>query len=87
MTTKVREVIRKVFEFLQAEGQFDDTVLTLKDLHKVQESFFISLKNTYHPRIKYPELRSSEKEAEKPATGEEGKNQAPVDPEAKKASQ
>ena len=49
-------VIRKVFEFLQTEGQFDDTVLTLRDLHKVQESFVASLKNTYHPRIKYPEL-------------------------------
>ncbi len=49
-------VIRKVFEFLQTEGQFDDTVLTLRDLHRVQESFFASLKNTYHPRIKYPEL-------------------------------
>jgi putative nucleotidyltransferase with HDIG domain len=55
-------VIRKVFEFLQTEGQFDDTVLTLRDLHKVQESFLASLKNTYHPRIKYPELNQPPQE-------------------------
>jgi putative nucleotidyltransferase with HDIG domain len=59
-------VIRAVFEFLQTEGQFDDTVLTLRDLHKVQESFLASLKNTYHPRIKYPELNQSPSETMPP---------------------
>ena len=83
---EVREVIRKVFEFLQTEGQFDDTVLTLKDLHKVQESFFASLKNTYHPRIKYPELRSSTSNVQSPG-GEQEKSETSMDSNSKKASQ
>ncbi len=57
---ELRAVIFKVFEFVQKEGQLDDTSLTMRDLHKVQESFFATLKNTYHPRILYPELKSME---------------------------
>jgi membrane-associated HD superfamily phosphohydrolase len=77
-------VIRKVFEFLQTEGQFDDTVLTLRDLHRVQESFLTSLKNTYHPRIKYPELNK----ANQNTLPELKDNQEiPVDPGPAKAKQ
>ncbi len=54
---ELRVVIQKVFEFVQKEGQLDDTALTMRDLHKVQESFFATLKNIYHPRIQYPELK------------------------------
>jgi hypothetical protein len=68
-------VIRKVFEFLQTEGQFDDTVLTLRDLHKVQESFLASLKNTYHPRLKYPELNQA---AQAAPANEESKPEAEI---------
>lgn len=57
---ELRTVINKVFDYLQKEGQLDDTVLTLRDLHKVQESFLATLKNSYHPRIQYPELKSSD---------------------------
>ncbi len=53
---ELRIVIQKVFEFVQKEGQLDDTALTMGDLHKLQESFFATLKNIYHPRIQYPEL-------------------------------
>ncbi len=53
---ELRAVIQKVFEFVQKEGQLDDTALTMRDLHRLQESFFATLKNIYHPRIQYPEL-------------------------------
>jgi len=63
---ELRALILKVFEYVQKEGQLDDTVLTLKDLHKVQESFVSTLKNTYHPRIQYPELKPAEAQPEPP---------------------
>lgn len=54
--TELRALIKKVFDFLLQEGQLDDTVLTLRDLHQVAESFFSTFKNTYHPRLQYPEF-------------------------------
>ena len=34
-----------------------DTRLTLRDLSLAAESFVTTLRNTYHPRIQYPELK------------------------------
>lgn len=52
----IRTIVRKVIEYCQREGQLDDTRLTLKDLNTITESFVNTLKNTYHPRIRYPEI-------------------------------
>ncbi len=54
----LRKLVKKVFDFLQAEGQMDDTILTLRDLHQVTEVFVTTIKNTYHPRLQYPELKA-----------------------------
>jgi putative nucleotidyltransferase with HDIG domain len=54
---EIRELIRKVIHFCQEEGQLDDTRLTLRDLNLITESFVKTLQNTYHPRIRYPELQ------------------------------
>lgn len=53
------QIVKKVFDFCQHEGQLDDTTFTLRDLTLARESFFTTLRNTYHPRIQYPELRSA----------------------------
>jgi len=53
----LRILIKKVFDFCQREGQLDDTTLTLRDLNRAAESFVTALKNVYHPRIQYPELK------------------------------
>lgn len=50
-------IVKKVFDYCQHEGQLDNTTFTLRDLTTVRESFFKTLRNTYHPRIQYPELR------------------------------
>jgi putative nucleotidyltransferase with HDIG domain len=39
-----------------AEGQLNDTPLTLKDLDTIIKSFAATLKGIYHPRIEYPTL-------------------------------
>ena len=52
---ELRALIRKTIQYLQNEGQLDDTNLTLKDLNLITESFVTTLRNTYHARIQYPE--------------------------------
>ena len=50
----LRALVRSVIETVQKFGQLDDTVLTLRDLNLITESFATTLRGTYHPRIQYP---------------------------------
>lgn len=55
---EIRAMVKKVFDFLQQEGQLDQTSLTLNDLNIAADSFTATLRNSYHPRIIYPEIRT-----------------------------
>jgi len=57
-------IAQKVIDFCQKEGQLSQSNLTLRDLTVIKESFIKTLINTYHPRIKYPELKATPKAAE-----------------------
>jgi putative nucleotidyltransferase with HDIG domain len=59
---ELRGLIDTVFSFYESNKQLDDTDLTLKDLQKVKDSFFHTLKGSYHPRVKYPALDSTKSE-------------------------
>lgn len=50
----MRKLVRGVIEFVLNEGQLDQTMLTLRDLNIIVESFVTTLRGTYHPRIQYP---------------------------------
>lgn len=50
----LRALVRSVIDTVQKFGQLDDTVLTLRDLTFITESFVTTLRGTYHPRIQYP---------------------------------
>jgi putative nucleotidyltransferase with HDIG domain len=67
---EMRVLVKNVIEFCQREGQLDNTTLTLRDLHLVQESFVKTLLNTHHPRIQYPELQSNKANADKAVPAE-----------------
>jgi len=54
---ELRVIARKVVDYCQREQQLDQTNLTLRDLNTIVESFVKTLLTTYHPRIRYPELR------------------------------
>jgi hypothetical protein len=54
----LRTVVKKVIDFCQQQGQLDETALTLRDLNRAAESFVNTLRNTHHPRIRYPELKT-----------------------------
>jgi putative nucleotidyltransferase with HDIG domain len=55
---ELRTLVKRVIDYCQREGQLDYTALTLKDLNRVADSFVITLRNTHHPRLKYPEIKT-----------------------------
>ncbi len=50
----LRALVRSVIDAVQKYNQLDDTLLTLRDLTLITESFAVTLRGTYHPRIQYP---------------------------------
>lgn len=70
---ELRKLISDVFVFYERNNQLDDTNLTLKDLQEAQNSFFRTLKGTYHPRVKYPPLEESKPETKIKSTKEASK--------------
>jgi putative nucleotidyltransferase with HDIG domain len=59
----LRALIRNVIETVQKYNQLDDTLLTLRDLHLITESFVTTLRGTYHPRIQYPNSKPPEQDS------------------------
>ncbi len=68
---EMRMVVRRVVERVQQEGQLDSTMLTLRDLNRIVDSFVSTLRGTYHPRIQYPA-------AEVPSAGEANSPENPA---------
>lgn len=51
----LNRIIKEVIDLRLAQGQLDDTDLTIRDLSVIVNSFTTTLKGIYHPRIAYPE--------------------------------
>jgi putative nucleotidyltransferase with HDIG domain len=68
---EIDQLVRWVIEDRLSKGQLDRVDLTLRDLDTIRRSFVSTLKNMYHPRIRYPGT-SPEAEKEAPATVEAG---------------
>jgi putative nucleotidyltransferase with HDIG domain len=64
----LRNVVKSVIEQRVASRQLDDTTLTLRDLDEITDSFTGTLRGIYHPRIQYPKLESSSREATVPVS-------------------
>jgi len=58
----LRALVRSVIDTVQKYNQLDDTLLTLRDLHLIAESFVTTLRGTYHPRIQYPNAKAPDTE-------------------------
>jgi putative nucleotidyltransferase with HDIG domain len=67
----LRALIHSVIEFVQKHGQLDDTLLTLRDLSLIIDSFTTTLRGQYHPRIQYPNARLPDQEMTIPVKGKE----------------
>lgn len=62
---RIEEEVQRLVQSKVAEGQLDDSSLTMKDLKKVEEAFTRVLTSMYHTRIAYPsdeELKRKEKQ-------------------------
>ncbi|WKZ37020.1 MAG: HDIG domain-containing protein [Anaerolineales bacterium] len=53
----LRKLVQSVIDTVQKFNQLDDTLLTLRDLNLITESFVTTLRGTYHPRMKYPNAK------------------------------
>ncbi len=51
---KIDSLVDGVIAERVAEGQFDESDLTMRDLRVIAESFKATLRGIYHPRIEYP---------------------------------
>ena len=52
----IRNLVRKIINEKFIDGQLDECDLTLRDLHKIQESFVHNLMAIFHTRVNYPTL-------------------------------
>jgi putative nucleotidyltransferase with HDIG domain len=66
----LRALVRSVIGTVQKYNQLDDTLLTLRDLNLITESFVTTLRGTYHPRIQYPNAKVTDQDATLPAPEE-----------------
>jgi putative nucleotidyltransferase with HDIG domain len=51
---EIAEAVKSIFELRLAEGQLNDSGLTLHDLQVIQSVFVETLQGVFHPRITYP---------------------------------
>lgn len=54
-------IVEQVIAERVAEGQLDECDLTFRDLRAIAESFKMTLRAVYHPRVEYPEPTPSER--------------------------
>ncbi|MDP9237627.1 MAG: HDIG domain-containing protein [Chloroflexota bacterium] len=57
---RIRQLVDEVIAERVAEGQLDESDLTLRDLRTVAESFKATMRAVYHPRVQYPEPSAME---------------------------
>lgn len=57
---KVKKMVDNIFDDRLSTGQLDNCELTLKDIHKIKESFLKTLTGVYHQRIEYPDDKSQQ---------------------------
>ncbi len=83
---ELREIVKKTVDYIQQEGQLDDTTLTLRDLSVITDSFVNTLRNTHHPRLRYPEIKKAPEESKEPAPAPAPET-GPANPAARASSE
>jgi len=59
-TERIDQLVEEVIAERMAEGQLDESDLTLRDLRTIAESFKSTMRAVYHPRVQYPEPTAME---------------------------
>jgi membrane-associated HD superfamily phosphohydrolase len=67
---RVRQLVRNIIQQKFTSGELDECPLTLRDLHRIEESFIPVLMGTLHGRLEYPWQKKGDlkekKDAESP---------------------
>ena len=58
---RIGQLVDEVISERVAEGQLDESDLTLRDLRTIAESFKQTMRAVYHPRVQYPEPTAMER--------------------------
>ena len=77
----IRNLVRKIINNKFIDGQLDECDLTLKDMHKIADSFVRVLMGVFHTRLDYPE--PAKKQSNK-APADDDKNKQPKPKQKKK---
>ena len=64
---RLKGMINTIIQKRFMDGELDECELTLKDLHKIEESYLPILVGSYHGRIEYPWQKEKNEQATKPA--------------------
>ncbi|MFQ5946121.1 MAG: HD family phosphohydrolase [Anaerolineae bacterium] len=59
---EIDRIVKRIIDARLADGQLDNTNLTLRDLTRIRRVFTEVLEGAFHPRIPYPEETEKEKE-------------------------
>ncbi|MDD5680683.1 MAG: hypothetical protein PHI59_05545, partial [Candidatus Omnitrophica bacterium] len=51
---RIKSLVQKIINNKFIDSQLDECELTLKDMHKISESFARILTGTFHTRVEYP---------------------------------
>lgn len=60
---EIKKLVQSVIQTVQRFNQLDDTLLTLRDLALITESFTTTLRGIYHERIQYPKINVPDQDA------------------------
>lgn len=60
---RIDAIVEEVLAERLGEGELDESDLTLRDMRTIAESFKLTLRGVYHPRIAYPEPTEPERNA------------------------
>jgi membrane-associated HD superfamily phosphohydrolase len=52
---RIRDIVERITQERIAQGQLDESPLTLRDLELTKDAFCAVLNGLYHPRIEYPD--------------------------------
>ncbi|MCR4338189.1 MAG: HDIG domain-containing protein [Candidatus Omnitrophica bacterium] len=80
---KIEETVRKVINNKFIDGQLDECLLTLKEIHRISATFTRVLSAMYHGRIKYPGKKNGSDHRNRKQT-EKDSSESQSNPQARK---
>ena len=78
---RIQGLVGRIIQNVFADGQLEECDLTLRDLHRIAESFTRTLAGIFHHRVDYPEVPAADLARRGQGNGHSGPKPAPHDPD------